>query len=94
MPLTSASLLLPRLLRGAPSRHIKDWEKSGHDPFAYFRDHPGRFRLWHLKDMARTEHRSVEFGQGKFDLKGLLQHARRAFESIQIDYDYLANLNY
>jgi hypothetical protein len=44
------------------------------------------------------------------DIKGLLQHARQsgmkyffleqeeyahtAFESIQIDYDYLANLNY
>ena len=83
---------------------------AGHDPFAYFRDHPGRFRLWHLKDMAKTERRSVEFGQGKVDLKGLLQHARQsgmkyffleqeeyahsAFESIQIDYDYLANLNY
>jgi sugar phosphate isomerase/epimerase len=83
---------------------------AGHDPFAYFRDHPGRFHLWHLKDMAKTEHRSVEFGQGVVDIKGLLQHARQsgmkyffleqeeyahsAFESIQIDYDYLANLNY
>jgi hypothetical protein len=60
--------------------------------------------------MARTERRSVEFGQGKVDIKGLLQHARQsgmkhffleqeeyahsAFESIQIDYDYLADLNY
>lgn len=83
---------------------------AGHDPFTYFRDYPGRFHLWHLKDMARTERRSVEFGQGKVDIKGLFQHARQsgmkyffleqeeyahsAFESIQIDYDYLANLNY
>jgi sugar phosphate isomerase/epimerase len=83
---------------------------AGHDPFAYFRDYPGRFQLWHLKDMAKTERRSVEFGQGKVDIKGLLQHAGQsgmkyffleqeeyahtAFESIQIDYDYLANLNY
>lgn len=83
---------------------------AGYDPFAYFRDHPGRFHLWHLKDMARTERKSVEFGQGKVDIKGLLQHAQQsgmkyffleqeeyahsAFESIQIDYDYLANLNY
>ena len=83
---------------------------AGHDPFAYFRDHPGRFHLWHLKDMAKTERRSVEFGQGVVDIKGLLQHAGQsgmkyffleqeeyahtAFESIQIDYDYLANLNY
>ncbi|HEV3414816.1 MAG TPA: TIM barrel protein, partial [Puia sp.] len=51
---------------------------AGHDPFAYFRDYPGRFHLWHLKDMARTERRSVEFGQGKVDIKGLLQHARQS----------------
>ena len=72
------------------------------DPFQYFRDHPGRFHLWHLKDMDKVQRRSVEFGQGKVDIKGLLQHASQsgmkyffleqeeythtAFESIQIDY--------
>jgi sugar phosphate isomerase/epimerase len=83
---------------------------AGHDPFQYFSAYPGRFPLWHLKDMDKVQRRSVEFGQGKVDIKGLLQHARQAgmkhffleqeeyahsaFESIQIDYDYLAKLNY
>ena len=83
---------------------------AGHDPFLYFKQHPGRFPLWHLKDMDKVQRRSVEFGTGKVDLKGLLQHAKQAgmkhffleqeeyahsaFESIQIDYDYLAHLDY
>lgn len=29
-------------------------EKSGTDSAAYFRKHPGRFPLWHLKDMDKT----------------------------------------
>jgi hypothetical protein len=60
--------------------------------------------------MDKVQRRSVEFGLGKVDIKGLLQHARQAgmkyffleqeeyahtaFDSIQIDYNYLANLNY
>ena len=83
---------------------------AGHDPFQYFNQYPGRFPLWHLKDMDKVQRRSVEFGQGKVDIKGLLQHARQAgmkhffleqeeyahsaFESIQLDYDYLAKLDY
>jgi sugar phosphate isomerase/epimerase len=83
---------------------------AGHDPFQYFSKYPGRFHLWHLKDMDKVQRKSVEFGNGKVDIKGLLQHAKQsgmkyffleqeeyahsAFESIRIDYDYLANLNY
>ncbi len=83
---------------------------AGHDPFHYFSKYPGRFPLWHLKDMAKTERRSTEFGQGKVDIKGLLQQAKQsgmkhffleqeeyahsAFESIQLDYDYLGKLDY
>lgn len=83
---------------------------AGKDPFQYFNRHPGRFHLWHLKDMDKVQHKSVEFGMGKVDIKGLLQHAGQsgmkyffleqeeyahsAFESVQIDYDYLAKLDY
>jgi sugar phosphate isomerase/epimerase len=83
---------------------------AGKDPFQYFTQYPGRFPLWHLKDMDKIQKKSVEFGLGKVDIKGLLQHARQAgmkyffleqeeyahsaFESIQIDYDYLAKLDY
>src|SRR5882757_3025751 len=32
---------------------------SGHDPFQYFSKYPGRFPLWHLKDMDKTERKST-----------------------------------
>lgn len=83
---------------------------AGHDPFQYFKQHPGRFPLWHLKDMDKVQKKSVEFGTGKVDIKGLLQHARQAgmkhffleqeeyarsaFESVRFDYNYLAHLDY
>jgi len=83
---------------------------AGRDPFLYFKQYPGRFPLWHLKDMDKVQRRSVEFGNGRVDIKGLLQHAKQAgmkhffleqeeyahsaFESIRIDYDYLAHLDY
>ena len=83
---------------------------AGHDPFGYFNKYPGRFHLWHLKDMDTTRKQSTEFGKGKVDIKGLLQHAKQAgmkhffleqeeyahtaFESIRIDYDYLSKLEY
>ncbi|HVZ97627.1 MAG TPA: sugar phosphate isomerase/epimerase [Chitinophagaceae bacterium] len=78
---------------------------AGRDPLHYFNQYPGRFELWHLKDMSRTERRSVEFGQGKVDVLGLLQYAAKsnmkyffveqeeyavnAFESMEYDYKYL-----
>jgi sugar phosphate isomerase/epimerase len=83
---------------------------AGHDPFKYFSKYPGRFPLWHLKDMDKVRKQSTEFGQGQVDIKGLLHHAKQAgmkhffleqeeyahtaFESIQIDYNYLAKLDY
>jgi sugar phosphate isomerase/epimerase len=83
---------------------------AGHDPLQYFSKYPGRFPLWHLKDMDKARKQSTEFGKGQVDIKGLLQHAKQAgmkhffleqeeyahsaFESIQIDYDYLSKLNY
>ncbi len=83
---------------------------AGHDPLAYFSKYPGRFPLWHLKDMDTVRKQSTEFGKGQVNIRGLLQHAQQsgmkhffleqeeyahsAFESIQIDYDYLVKLNY
>lgn len=82
---------------------------AGHDPFQYFSRYPGRFPLWHLKDMDKVRKQSTEFGLGQVDIKGLLQHAKQsgmsyffleqeeyahsAFESIRIDYDYLSKLD-
>ncbi len=83
---------------------------AGHDPFQYFDKYPGRFELWHLKDVDMTRKASTEFGKGALDIKKLLQHGKQsgmkhffleqeeythsAFESVQIDYDYLEKLHY
>ncbi len=49
---------------------------TGNDPAAYFKKYPGRFPLWHLKDMSKTARHSTEFGKGDIDLKGLLAQAK------------------
>jgi sugar phosphate isomerase/epimerase len=49
---------------------------AGKDPLAYFKEYPGRFPLWHLKDMKGRN--SVEFGNGTLDIKGLLTQSKDA----------------
>lgn len=49
---------------------------AGKDPFAYFKEYPNRFPLWHLKDMKGKN--SVEFGNGTLDIKGLLKQSKQA----------------
>lgn len=49
---------------------------AGKDPLAYFKEYPGRFPLWHLKDMKGRN--SVEFGNGNLDIKGLLTQSKDA----------------
>ena len=83
---------------------------TGNDPVQYFNKYPGRFPLWHLKDMAKGEPRSTEFGKGQIDIKKMLQNAKKsgmkyffveqeeyansALESITYDYNYLMKLDY
>jgi len=51
--------------------------KAGHDPIALFEKHPGRFPLWHVKDMDNTEkHAFTEVGNGTIDFKKIFQHAK------------------
>ena len=45
---------------------------TGNNPSDYFQKYPGRFPLWHLKDMDKVKKHSVEFGKGQLDIKGLL----------------------
>lgn len=53
--------------------------KAGHDPIALFKDHPGRFPLWHLKDMARTpEKEFTEVGNGVIDFKRIFRYKEEA----------------
>jgi sugar phosphate isomerase/epimerase len=78
---------------------------SGNDPFAYFNKYPGRFPLWHLKDVDPVQKKSVEFGKGKVDIVGLFKETKKAgmryyfveqedyavnpFESMEDDFSYL-----
>ena len=45
---------------------------GGQNPLDYFRKYPGRFELWHVKDMANDEKReSTEIGSGIIDFPAL-----------------------
>jgi sugar phosphate isomerase/epimerase len=53
--------------------------KSGNDPVALFEQHPGRFPLWHVKDMDRTEKQFfTEVGNGSIDFKRIFAQAEVA----------------
>ena len=83
---------------------------TGNDPLAYFSKYPGRFPLWHLKDMDRTKKESTEFGKGQVNMKQILQNMNKsgvkyffveqeeypvtALDSAKYDFDYLAKLDY
>lgn len=41
---------------------------AGKNPIDYFKKYPGRFPLWHLKDMDLTKKESTEFGKGALDV--------------------------
>lgn len=45
-------------------------KKGGASALAYFKNYPGRFELWHVKDMDNTpKHYFTEVGQGIIDFK-------------------------
>jgi sugar phosphate isomerase/epimerase len=83
---------------------------TGNDPLAYFAKYPGRFPLWHLKDMDLKAKHSVEFGKGSLDVKKMLENAKKAgmkyffveqeeytgtaFECLKYNMDYLKKVNY
>jgi sugar phosphate isomerase/epimerase len=48
---------------------------AGADPEAYFQKYPGRFRLCHVKDLARTAngHESVQLGKGTINFQQVLK---------------------
>lgn len=81
---------------------------SGQDPFHYFSKYPGRFPLWHLKDMNLQKKESTEFGKGGLDIAKILQHqgesglkylfieqeeyAKNPIESMKYNMDYLERI--
>lgn len=53
--------------------------KAGLDPVDLFEKHPGRFELWHVKDMDNTpEQFFTEVGNGVIDWKRMFEHAKKA----------------
>jgi len=54
-------------------------KKAGQDPLALFQKHPGRFPLWHVKDMSKdADHSFAEVGSGLIDFKAIFQHKGQA----------------
>ena len=83
---------------------------SGNDPLEYFNKYPGRFPLWHLKDMDVQKQQSTEFGKGQIKVLEILKNAKKsgvkhifveqeeyastALESMKYDFDYLQKLDF
>ena len=81
---------------------------TGNDPVQYFNKYPGRFPLWHLKDMDVVKKESTEFGKGGINIVQIMQNAKQSgmkyffveqeeytstpFESIKHNYNYLMKL--
>lgn len=45
---------------------------GGKNPLDYFKKYPGRFPLWHLKDMDMGKKESTEFGKGALDIPTMM----------------------
>jgi sugar phosphate isomerase/epimerase len=81
---------------------------AGQDPEEYFNKYPGRFPLWHLKDMDLWENESTEFGKGGLDIGAMMklrdksgvkhifieqeEYASTPQESMAHNLDYIRNL--
>lgn len=51
--------------------------KAGADPQDYFNKYPGRFKIWHVKDMDE-EGKFAPVGKGKIDFKGILANKEKS----------------
>ena len=53
--------------------------RAGHDPLQLFKEHPGRFKMWHVKDMDKVNPDwNAEIGRGTIDFKSMFAHAELA----------------
>ena len=53
--------------------------RSGNDPLELFAKHPGRFKLWHVKDMDKTNNKlNTEIGSGSIDYRKIFAKAKLA----------------
>lgn len=50
--------------------------RSGNDPLQLFKKYPGRFKMWHVKDMDKVNPDwNAEIGSGKIDFKSIFAQA-------------------
>jgi sugar phosphate isomerase/epimerase len=52
--------------------------KAGMDPVDLFKKYPGRFPLWHVKDMDKTDQSFAEVGNGSIDFKKIFAARKTA----------------
>jgi sugar phosphate isomerase/epimerase len=52
--------------------------KGGADPVALFERYPGRFPLWHVKDLDQEHKQILPVGEGTVDYKKYFQHTARS----------------
>ncbi|HUH18874.1 sugar phosphate isomerase/epimerase [Albibacterium sp.] len=53
--------------------------RSGNDPLALFKEFPGRFAMWHIKDMDKTTPGlNTEIGSGSIDYKAIFTGAKES----------------
>lgn len=65
---------------------------GGKDPLDYFKAYPGRFPLWHLKDMDMEKKESTEFGKGGLDIALMMQNQKASgVKHIFIEQEEYAN---
>ena len=53
--------------------------RAGKDPLQIFKENPGRFKLWHVKDMDKLKPAlNTEVGSGSIDFKSIFKEAKLA----------------
>jgi sugar phosphate isomerase/epimerase len=53
--------------------------KGGYNPVDYFKKYPGRFQLWHVKDMTKTDEMFfAPVGSGRIDFSGIFAEKKTA----------------
>jgi sugar phosphate isomerase/epimerase len=64
---------------------------AGKDAVELFRQYPGRFVMWHVKDMHKADkNKQTELGKGAIDFPALFKHAKHA----GLEYPFVEQENY
>jgi len=51
--------------------------RAGHDPIQLIKEHPGRFAMWHIKDMDKSKRElNTEIGSGSIDFKEIFKYQK------------------